>query len=691
VTSSKALLINASDDLHLFEGKEDMADETVLPNAIIDEEVILEEHRIRDENRAPRKQSEDLEIDEVLARGSTNPDEVVVDDDDDDEAREIDLDSVSGSRKRSNDRSDTVRRNNIAMSNKDAPVDISLPEEDEGEKPISMNHASKSFISLRALQSQESIRLATMKSYEQEARESDNSPISPSEKPHVSPVMIDNLSTRSVFVLMMVEPRLALQYIRETYPSKISFIRSLLIVLLLFHLLLAALQAALFPNRYGFQGAFVAPTNSTAPPSVAISNSSNYTPVITIYVAIAIHIVLLVCSFLPTCRYLLSYVITIIILFLTNMWVCISFVFDTSLGVEVYLMYISIWSLMIIGLFPLIPVVIRCLMYIAAIVVYFACYPNTMLYSAQSIPAVLIFLLELAIFLIANSCDDMANISYWRVKSQVEAENSRVDLERQWNDSLLYSVLPEKLNKQFTALDQIIDSESPTTVPSKDNLLLTQITNGCVCFVQVAGVNDMILANQNIHLSLRLLVDMFDSFDTIILEKKGENEVDKVKSIGDMYICSSGIYGNDSLECLKSMINVAFRFKQAASKVLARQRYVSLQGKASKIGLRIGISLGDYAGCVLGQQFFQFDIFGDTVVSARRMCLTALNNTVHVSEKLGSELVRHDLAREKHVDIGLENEIRIESPDLGAVRYTIEAHRKNDKLVGYWLTSNGNG
>jgi class 3 adenylate cyclase len=687
VTASKALRINAGEDLHLFEGEEN-ADEAVLPNAIIDEEVLLEEHRIRGENRVPRKASEDVELEDVLSKEVENaPDEVIVDDDDDDEAREADLESYSGSRKRSNDPSSDIRRGgNMTMNDKDAPIDVSLPEEQEPDKTQSLSHASKSFGTLRALQSQESIRIATMRSFEQDIRE--QSPSTPSEKPSQRP-FIDNLPTRSVFVLMMIDPKLALQYTQETYPNVISFIRAMLIVILLFHIIAAGFQASLFPYRYGFHGTYVASVNTTVPSTISVStntNASAYTPVITIYVAIALHLLLVILYFSPLRKYLMTYICTIIALFIINLWICISFIFDAAIATEIFVFYIHIWAFMIIGLFPLIPIVIRFLMYMGVIAVYYSCLPSSNITRDRltSIPAVLLFLAEILIFLIANGYNDIASISYWRVKSQVETENSRVALERQWNDSLLLSVMPETIAKEFKGVDQLIENES-VVIPNKDGLLFNQVLNGCVCFVQVVGVNDMIIGNQNIHLMMRFLFDMFDAFDSMLIEKKGNNQVCKIKSIGDTFVCASGIHATNQVESLTNMANIVFKFNDEAIKIMQRQRYAPLRNRNELLGIRIGISYGDYIGCVLGQRFFQFDIFGDTVVQAKRMCLTGPTNRIHITPNMAKALLSNGLAKEKNVEI-LQVGSTPESGDSNhTCHFVVERNGRNDKILGYWL------
>ena len=113
----------------------------------------------------------------------------------------------------------------------------------------------------------------------------------------------------------------------------------------------------------------------------------------------------------------------------------------------------------------------------------------------------------------------------------------------------------------------------------------------------------------------------FTAFDEII---EGHN-LEKLKTIGDNYMCAGGIPTPNLTHALDSI-----------AATLEWQRFVEhekAQGTVAILreGVRIGLHSGPLLAGVIGQKKFCYDIWGDTVNIASRMESTGLANRVNIS------------------------------------------------------------
>jgi class 3 adenylate cyclase len=106
------------------------------------------------------------------------------------------------------------------------------------------------------------------------------------------------------------------------------------------------------------------------------------------------------------------------------------------------------------------------------------------------------------------------------------------------------------------------------------------------------------------------LDDMFGAFDNII-DKYG---MEKIKTIGDAYMCACGLPLSDNENAVK-----------AVKAGLDMQHFIKEFGMANKIQnlpvfeIRIGIHTGPLVAGVVGSNKFAYDIWGDTVNLASQM------------------------------------------------------------------------
>ena len=114
--------------------------------------------------------------------------------------------------------------------------------------------------------------------------------------------------------------------------------------------------------------------------------------------------------------------------------------------------------------------------------------------------------------------------------------------------------------------------------------------------------------------SAELLVDeihyCFSAFDAIVQKYK----VEKIKTIGDAYLCASGLPVLNYTHAI-DLVNAAIEIQ----KFMAERKQVKEAKNEIPFELRIGIHTGPVVAGIVGVKKFAYDIWGDTVNLAARM------------------------------------------------------------------------
>jgi class 3 adenylate cyclase len=118
------------------------------------------------------------------------------------------------------------------------------------------------------------------------------------------------------------------------------------------------------------------------------------------------------------------------------------------------------------------------------------------------------------------------------------------------------------------------------------------------------------------HMNPELLIDELDKFFfhfDMVVEKYG---IEKIKTIGDAYMCAGGLPQKNStnpVEVVMAAIEMQDYMKSAKHKITDNSSGMDFWE------LRIGIHTGPVISGVIGQKKLSFDIWGDTVNIASRM------------------------------------------------------------------------
>ena len=136
----------------------------------------------------------------------------------------------------------------------------------------------------------------------------------------------------------------------------------------------------------------------------------------------------------------------------------------------------------------------------------------------------------------------------------------------------------------------------------------------------------------------------FSAFDKII-EKY---HLEKIKTIGDAYMCTGGLIRKGPLEPVK-VIRAAFEIVDFVQEVRK-----SAKDDITHFSIRIGINTGPVVGGVVGTKKFAYDIWGDTVNVAARMETNSEAGRINISENT-YQLVKDEFNCDYRGEIDVKN------------------------------------
>jgi ligand-binding sensor domain-containing protein/class 3 adenylate cyclase/predicted metal-dependent HD superfamily phosphohydrolase len=191
-------------------------------------------------------------------------------------------------------------------------------------------------------------------------------------------------------------------------------------------------------------------------------------------------------------------------------------------------------------------------------------------------------------------------------KAKIEQQKELIQQEKEKVEGILLNILPEG-----TAAELISKGKSKARYYKRVTVMFTDF----VGFSKIAE-------NMKPQDLVRQLDSYFTNFDKII----SKFDLEKIKTIGDAYMCAGGV----PIRNKSNAIEVVLAALAIQEFMLDYNAKLEEKGKESW-NIRIGINTGEVTAGVIGQKRFAYDIWGSTVNQAQRMEMHGEPNTVNVS------------------------------------------------------------
>ncbi len=195
-----------------------------------------------------------------------------------------------------------------------------------------------------------------------------------------------------------------------------------------------------------------------------------------------------------------------------------------------------------------------------------------------------------------------------RVEKRLERSLIELSEEKQKADNLLLNILPVKIAAELKNTAKI----EPVHFDSA-SVMFTDFVD----FTRIAE-----------QLSPRTLIGKLDYYFSFFDEVIEKYNLEKLKTIGDSYMCAGGIpTPNDthSYDIVMAALKIQDFFSRQC------RRSIKSQSESHNFAIRIGINSGSLIGGVIGKKKFVYDVWGDTVNIASRMESSGVPGRVNIS------------------------------------------------------------
>jgi len=185
---------------------------------------------------------------------------------------------------------------------------------------------------------------------------------------------------------------------------------------------------------------------------------------------------------------------------------------------------------------------------------------------------------------------------------------NEVQQERQKSDKLLENILPKKIAEELKKTDSV----KPQLIESA-TVLFTD-------FVGFTQISERLTPEELIS----ELDGCFSQFDEVV----AHNNLEKLKTIGDAYMCAGGLPVPNNTHVIDVCL-AAMEFRSFMLQMGEIKKALSLPFWE----LRIGIHTGPVTAGVIGNNKFTYDIWGDTANTASRMESSGEKGKINISNE----------------------------------------------------------
>ncbi|MDP3354070.1 MAG: adenylate/guanylate cyclase domain-containing protein [Flavobacteriaceae bacterium] len=214
---------------------------------------------------------------------------------------------------------------------------------------------------------------------------------------------------------------------------------------------------------------------------------------------------------------------------------------------------------------------------------------------------IIVIFIVIALFLIA-----LLALGLFKRNKFIQKTSKIIAYEKNRSDNLLLNILPEE-----TALEL----KENGTVQAKKFESVTVLFTDFVGFTKYSE-----------HLTPEELVKSIDFYFSKFDEIIKKYDLEKIKTIGDSYMCAGGLPFPTSNHAIK-MVQAAFEMIE----FVADSKSNGINN-LPKFEIRLGINTGPIIAGVVGTRKFSYDIWGDTVNVASRMESSSEIGKINISE-----------------------------------------------------------
>ncbi len=234
----------------------------------------------------------------------------------------------------------------------------------------------------------------------------------------------------------------------------------------------------------------------------------------------------------------------------------------------------------------------------------------TLLNQQKKNQRIVVIVTVIALFLIG-----LFAIGLFRRNKFIQKTKLIIEKEKERSDNLLLNILPEETAKEL-----------------KDNgkVLAKKFESVTVLFSDFKG-----FTKYSENLSPEALVNTIDFYFSKFDEITEKYGLEKIKTIGDAYMCAGGLpYPSDdhALKMVRAAIEIA---------EFVHETKINMEATEMIFDIRIGINTGPVVAGVVGSKKFAYDIWGDTVNVASRLESNSEAGRINISETTYQEVQDH--------------------------------------------------
>lgn len=198
-------------------------------------------------------------------------------------------------------------------------------------------------------------------------------------------------------------------------------------------------------------------------------------------------------------------------------------------------------------------------------------------------------------------------VGLYRRYTYIRETNRIIDREKQRSDELLLNILPE---------------ETARELKENGRVMAKKFDSVTVLFADFKGFTQY-AERMSPEVLVKTVDHYFSAFDEIV----AKHGLEKIKTVGDAYMCAGGLPFPTEDHALKMV--------QAALDMVAfveREKQLTADSQP-RFDVRIGINTGPVVAGVVGTRKFAYDIWGDTVNVASRLETASDPGRINISEE----------------------------------------------------------